>query len=98
MYGWFDLNHFSWAGSDLSGSPVIRWSVVNKLCQEAQAAHPNVRWPFGCTKLLLPGQALNRSEMANLHSAPVPRSVFVNVILEVWRYRLSYETPRTHPV
>ena len=30
MYGWFDLNHFSWAGSDLSGSPVIRWSVSSK--------------------------------------------------------------------
>ena len=24
MYGWFDLNHLSWAGSDQSRKPVIR--------------------------------------------------------------------------
>ena len=41
MCGWFDLNHFSWAGSDLlSGSPVISGqSVVYQLSLEAQAAY-----------------------------------------------------------
>ena len=33
MYGWFDLNHFSWAGPDKSGLPVISWpfSIVEAL-------------------------------------------------------------------
>ena len=40
MYRWFDPNHFSRAGSELSRLPVIRWSVssVLKLCLDGQAA------------------------------------------------------------
>ena len=44
-------NHFSWAGLDLSGKPVIyRQSVAYKRCLEEQEGRhfllgPNGRWP-----------------------------------------------------
>ena len=42
MYGWFDLNHFSWAGSDperlTSTQLAAGQSVAHKFFLEAQAA------------------------------------------------------------
>ena len=42
MYGWFDLNHFSWTDSDLCGEQVIRWSVINVEALPGGTSSPSI--------------------------------------------------------
>ena len=42
MYGWFDLNHFSSAGSELKGYPVIRWSVGSVEALPRNTSSPSI--------------------------------------------------------